>query len=192
MRKILVLAALLIGTASLVSANENQEKNNALEFWQNLQQHCGKAYEGRLADGVSAAGFDGHRLVMHVRSCDENTIRIPFFVGEDRSRTWVLTYNDGIITLKHDHRLEDGSEDEVTQYGGTSSNGGFTNLQFFPADVETAERIGYASSNIWWITLDEASFSYNLRRLGSNTMFSVLFDLSNTVEAPEAPWGWED
>lgn len=185
-----MLLALMVFFVQLGTA---QEMNAAAQFWANLQKHCGQAYEGHLAPGGPAdPAFDGKRLVMHVRTCDANTIRIPFFVGEDRSRTWVLTYHDGIITLKHDHRHEDGSEDEVTQYGGTSTNSGFPNLQFFPADPETAGRIPYASSNVWWITLNEQQYTYNLRRLGSDRLFSVIFDLTKAVEAPPAPWGWED
>ena len=166
------------------------QDNQALEFWNTLKTHCGNAYEGRLADGVAPGDFGGERLMMHVRACDENTIRIPFFVGEDRSRTWVLTYHDGRITLKHDHRHEDGSEDEVTQYGGTASNSGFKDLQVFAADVETAERIPYASANVWWITLDDQSYTYNLRRIGTDRLFTVIFDLTKPIDAPDAPWGW--
>ena len=55
---------------------------------------------------------------MHVRSCKDKTIRIPFFVGDDKSRTWVFTMSkSNLITLKHDHRHKDGSEDKITQYG---------------------------------------------------------------------------
>src|SRR5690554_5057766 len=90
MKKINLLFALLLGFAQCGLA---QEKSNALQFWENLKQHCGKAYEGRLAEGVSQPDFEGQRLVMHVRACDEKTIRIPFVVGEDLSRTWVLTYH---------------------------------------------------------------------------------------------------
>ena len=32
---------------------------------------------------------------MHVRSCTPTEIRVPFHVGEDRSRTWVITRTDG-------------------------------------------------------------------------------------------------
>ena len=168
------------------------QDNQALEFWNKLKTHCGHAYEGRLADGVAPGDFGGQRLVMHVRACDDNTIRIPFFVGEDRSRTWVLTYQDDRITLKHDHHHEDGSEDEITQYGGTASNSGFKDLQVFPADIETAERIPYASANIWWITLDDQSYTYNLRRIGTDRLFTVIFDLTKPIDAPDAPWGWVD
>ena len=28
---------------------------------------------------------------MHVRDCSERELRIPFHVGDDRSRTWVVT-----------------------------------------------------------------------------------------------------
>ena len=165
-----------------------QETPGSVQFWKNLESHCGKAYEGRLISGGSE-DFSGKKLVMHVRSCEGNNIRIPFFVGEDKSRTWVLTMQDNRIQLKHDHRQEDGSEDDITQYGGTSTNTGLSHVQIFPADQETSELIPYASTNVWWITLDDTTFSYNLKRIGSDRLFSVEFDLTKEVETPSAPWG---
>lgn len=170
----------------------SQDKSASQKFWETLSAHCGKAYEGKLVTPESDPRFAG-KLIMHVRTCEEGTLRIPFFVGDDRSRTWVLTMDeDGLIQLKHDHRHEDGSEDEVTQYGGKASNTGSASTQFFPADQFTANMLPAAVGNVWWITVDEKSFTYNLRRLGSNTHFSVRFDLTNPVETPAAPWGWED
>ncbi|TNF40124.1 MAG: hypothetical protein EP311_09510 [Cytophagales bacterium] len=169
-----------------------QELSSSEAFWKNLSAHCGKAYEGKLISPESDSRFNG-RLIMHVRSCEEGKIRIPFFVGEDRSRTWVLTQEDnGLIQLKHDHRHEDGKEDRVTQYGGKASNTGSATTQFFPADQFTANLLPAAVGNVWWITLDDTSFTYNLRRLGSETLFTVRFDLTQPIEPPAAPWGWVD
>lgn len=169
-----------------------QETPGSVQFWNTLKKHCGKAYEGEVVEGGKVGDdFTGKKLVMHVRACDDNTIRIPFFVGEDKSRTWVLTMKDNLILLKHDHRLNDGSEDEVTQYGGRSTNTGLADIQFFPADQETADLIDYASNNVWWITVDETSFTYNLRRIGTDRFFSVKFDLTKEVATPSAPWGSE-
>ncbi len=168
-----------------------QEQPSSEMFWAQLQAHCGKSYEGEIIAGaVAGDGFTGEKLVMHVRFCDKNDIRIPFFVGENKSRTWVLHLNeDKIISLKHDHRHPDGSEEDLTQYGGTSSNVGLANLQMFPADAHTASILPAASTNIWWFTIDETSFTYNLRRIGSDRLFSVKFDLTKTIETPSAPWG---
>ncbi len=169
-----------------------QEKSGAEQFWSVLQKHCGNAYEGSLAEGTINDAFAGKKLVMHVRACEDSTIRIPFFVGDDKSRTWVLHLDSQRIALKHDHRHEDGTEDEVTQYGGTSSNPGLPTIQFFPADAFTAGLIPAAATNVWWITLNDEEFSYNLKRLGSDRIFSVKFDLTEKVNAPDAPWGWKD
>lgn len=171
-----------------------QEQTSSEKFWTQLQAHCGKSYEGEIVAGaVEGDGFTGEKLVMHVRSCDPKDIRIPFFVGEDKSRTWVLHINpDKIISLKHDHRNPDGTEEELTQYGGISSNVGLANLQMFPADAHTSHILPAASTNIWWFTIDDTSFTYNLRRVGSDRLFSVSFDLRKAVETPEAPWGTKD
>ena len=168
-----------------------QDKTSSEKFWNQLQAHCEKAFEGEILEGaVAGDGFTGEKLVMHVRSCGPNEIRIPFFVGENRSRTWVLRMNpDKTITLKHDHRHPDGSEEELTQYGGTSTNQGLDNLQMFPADAHTATILPPASANVWWFTISDTKLTYNLRRIGSDRFFSVSFDLGHPVETPEAPWG---
>ncbi|MET7028318.1 hypothetical protein [Sediminicola luteus] len=170
-----------------------QSESGSDEFWKTLKSYCGQSFEGEITAGASADDpFTGKKLIMHVKSCEENRIRIPFFVGEDRSRTWVLTSQDNFITLKHDHRHEDGTPDKVTQYGGTSTNTGLSTIQFFPADQETCDLIPHASTNVWWITVDDKSFTYNLRRLGTERVFTVSFDTSKPIETPNAPWGWEE
>jgi hypothetical protein len=113
-------------------------------------------------------------------------------VGENRSRTWVLTLKDSLITLKHDHRHENGSPDKVTFYGGTAGNSGSPTLQVFPADEETRKRIPAAFSNVWWISIDDQFFTYNLRRIGTDRLFTVRFDLRTPVPVPPAPWGWKE
>lgn len=188
MRKLLVI--LLFFGSTLISLAQSPTPSEI--FWENLKKHCGKSYAGSLPEGVTHKDFSGKKLVMHVRACENNRIRIPFFVDNDRSRTWVFTLENGVIKLKHDHRHEDGSEDKITQYGGVASNTGMAELQMFPADQETANLIGYAANNVWWVTLNQEIFSYNLRRTGAPSAFSVLFDLSKPIQAPEAPWGWVD
>ncbi|MDR7128740.1 hypothetical protein J2X69_001072 [Algoriphagus sp. 4150] len=187
--KYLFFTILFFGLFSSVFA---QESTPSQKFWNNLKTHCGKAYEGKLVVPESDPRFEG-KLVMHVRSCEDGILRIPFFIGEDRSRTWVLTMDDqGFIQLKHDHRHEDGSEDKVTQYGGKASNTGSATIQYFPADQFSAELLPAAVGNVWWITVDGTSFTYNLRRLGSPTLFTVQFDLTQPIDTPEGPWGSED
>jgi hypothetical protein len=76
-------------------------------------------------------------------------------------------------------------------YGGTTPNSGLPQLAVFPADKETATIIPAAANNVWWITLNETGFTYNLRRIGTERFFSVSFDLTTEIEQPEASWGWE-
>ncbi|WCO03136.1 hypothetical protein [Psychroserpens ponticola] len=187
LKRVLLLIALLSALQSI-----GQDNERSLSFWNTLKSHCGKAYSGILEIPKEDEAFGGKTLVMHVKSCSENTIRIPFYVGEDKSRTWILTMADGIISLKHDHRHEDGTMDDVNFYGGTATNEGKADVQFFPADVHTQTLIPDAATNVWWITIDETSFTYNLRRLGTDRVFKVVMDLTKPIETPDEPWGWKD
>ncbi len=188
--KILLVILLL----SITAFSQTKQPDNVSQFWDSIKKLCGKAYEGTIANApADDTTFKDKKLVMHVRSCEKNRIRIPFFVGEDKSRTWVLTRQKNRILLKHDHRHEDGKPDKVTMYGGLTTNQGSVTRQMFPADEETFKVISAAASNVWWIDLVSADyFSYNLRRMGSERFFSIKFDLKNEVKTPGTPWGWKD
>lgn len=192
--KKMLFAALLVASFSQASLAQANQNNGEAAFWAELKKLCGQAFAGAVAAApADDTTFKGKELVMHVRACEENRIRVPFFVGEDRSRTWVLTRKDDRILLKHDHRHEDGTPDKVTFYGGWTTNAGSATRQMFPADQETADILPAAAANVWWIDLVPGEyFAYNLRRIGTDRYFSVRFDLKTAVKAPLAPWGWKD
>jgi hypothetical protein len=190
MKKYALLLILLGGCATTPAANDPQSL-----FFSRLTALCGRAFEGRIASPpVEAdASFAGKRLVMHVRSCTPGEIRIPFHVGEDRSRTWVVTRTSTGLRLKHDHRHADGSEDKLTQYGGDTTGLGTAERQEFPADAHSKalfeqEKIPASIANVWAMEVHPGrSFAYELRRPGR--FFRVEFDLARPVPAPPAPWG---
>lgn len=189
-----VLAMLLAACAAPhPAANAPHRAAAQQEFLGRLAQHCGQAYAGRVVSTDAAdAGLARETLVMHVRSCSPDEIRIPFHVGDDRSRTWVISRTDAGLRLKHDHRHADGSEDAVTWYGGETATAGTATRQEFPADAESValfrrEGLAVSAGNVWAIEVDDATFAYELRREGRH--FRVEFDLARPVPAPPPPWG---
>lgn len=163
-------------------------------FWNALQPLCGKSFEGSVISVPSTdTVFRNKKLVIHIRACAENKIRIPFIVGNNYSRTFVLTKERNGLQLKHDHRHTDGSEDKVTMYGGGTTNSGTVTTQYFPADTATVFMLPSAAGNIWWISVvPDKSFTYNLRRLGTDWQYSIQFNLTKAIDTPDAPWGWKD
>jgi hypothetical protein len=166
------------------------------QFLNNLTALCGQAFAGRLVSTDPLdADFAGKPLVMHVRGCADDQVRVPFHVGEDRSRTWVLTRTAEGVRLKHDHRHADGSPDSLTLYGGDSLPPGTPTRQSFPADAEskalfTAEGRTVSLTNVWAVeVIPGQMFAYELRR--PNRHFRVEFDLTRPVPAPPPPWGAE-
>lgn len=128
------------------------------------------------------------RLVMHVQSCSDAEVRVPFHVGDDRSRTWVVTRTSTGLRLKHDHRHEDGTPDATTEYGGDSRGDDAVTVEF-PADEFTAKLLPAAATNVWTLSLEPAgTFTYALRRETSPRRFRVEFDLTKPVAAPPPPW----
>jgi len=162
-------------------------------FWEELNKLYGKAYQGVVVSApANDTAFTNKLLVMHVRLCESDMIKIPFFVGSDSSRTWVFTKNSLGIILKHDHRHRDGSHDDLTMYGGRTSNFGSAVRQIFPADQQTADMLPGAITNVWWIDLVPGEhFTYNLRRVNTDRLFSVRFDISKEINTPGKPWGWD-
>ncbi len=186
-------AALVVATVAVsVAATRTRahvSADPAADFLAALRAHCGKAYAGEIINPQPAdSDMRGQALVMHVRGCGD-TVRVPFHVGTDRSRTWVFTKTAASVRLKHDHRHEDGSEDRVTQYGGDAGPGGTAQSMAFAADSFTAALLPASRTNVWTVEVTATQFVYQLTRTGSDRRFRVEFDLTKPVAVPPAPWG---
>jgi hypothetical protein len=164
-------------------------------FFERIAQHCNKAYEGKVVIDNQPSEVFQQRLVMHVRQCSDSQLHVPFHVGADASRTWIITKTGSGLSLKHDHRKADGSHDPLTMYGGHTLDAGYENMQSFPADeyskqlfvkLQSAQSVG----NTWQMYIYDDVFSYRLIRQGRE--FRVDFDLNKAVDLPTSPWGYED
>ncbi|MBW8184539.1 hypothetical protein K0625_12740 [Shewanella sp. NR704-98] len=162
-------------------------------FFDSIAAHCGKAYEGTVIGATSAdSSFSGKKLVMHVRECSDNELKVPFHVGDDHSRTWVITKTQHGLHLAHDHRHKDGSEDKVTLYGGMTATMGSATEQSFPVDAYSINNfrengLDVSVTNVWHMYIKPQEFTYRLTR--ENRDFRVDFDLSKPVDLPPVPWG---
>jgi hypothetical protein len=156
-------------------------------FVAQLNALCGQRFEGRVVTTDAAdADFASQRLLMHVRDCSSDEVRIPFWVGDDHSRTWVITRNDaGGLTLKHDHRDPDGTEHALHWYGGDTTSEGAAERQDFPVDqfsidLFNANNASVSTTNVWAVEVHPGqTFAYELRR--ANRHFRVEFDLTQPV-----------
>ncbi|NYZ62165.1 hypothetical protein [Luteimonas deserti] len=164
------------------------------DWWQRLQSLCGRAFPGALVRAPEDdTTFRDVPLVMHVRQCSADRVRIPLVVGDDRSRTWVLTRTAAGIELRHDHRQRDGHPDAVTPYGGSTSNPGSAETQMFPADAATRDIPDSGQRSVWLMEIHPGTrFVYAANRVGTLRGFRMDFDLAHPVPAPDAPWGWVD
>ncbi len=192
MKRVWMAAALMLGGCVTVPPSSPAD-----QWFSRLSGLCGGAFEGRLVSTDAAdASFAGQKLVMHVRQCSDREIRIPFHVGDDRSRTWVVSRTASGLRLKHDHRHQDGSSDALTMYGGDSRGPGTAERQEFPADAEsialfTAQGRAVSNSNVWAMEVGDRHFAYELRRPPGpgQRYFRVEFDLTRPVNPPPPPWG---
>ncbi|MFP4207690.1 MAG: hypothetical protein ACLFSC_03460 [Wenzhouxiangella sp.] len=188
----LALAVGLLGPGLTPAENSSSQE----QFWTALENLCGQAFAGEMTAFARPAddGWLDQAVVMHVRECSADEIRIPLHVGQDRSRTWVLSRHPSGLRLNHDHRHADGSEDAVSWYGGHTTDPGRAWRQTFPADdyskaLFLAEGLAVSTANFWSMELRPAAgqFAYELVRPGRH--FRAEFDLTRPVEPPPAPWG---
>jgi hypothetical protein len=169
-------------------ATEREVGDPQAEFWANLRALCGKAFAGELVEGTEEGdqALAGVRLVIDAHTCEGDEIRIGFYAGADRSRTWVFQRGEG-LSLAHDHRQPDGTPDEVTAYGGPALDQGTPSTQEFHADAHTAKVAPEAATNIWTLQLDPGErLTYSLRRRVGDRRFRAEFNLATEIDA-DAP-----
>lgn len=193
---LIILAVAVAGCGRPASPPIDAGTTPAAQFFSGLAGLCGQAFAGRVVSNEPpqpADPFEGKALVMHVRTCDTSRILVPFHVGDDRSRTWIVTRDGDRLRLKHDHRHQDGTDDVLTMYGGDSKAAGTASHQEFPVDafskeLFTREQRAVSNTNTWAMELHPGRmFAYELSRPGR--LFRVEFDLTAPVPPPPAPWG---
>jgi hypothetical protein len=175
------LALILSACAGLPSAPAPQDA-----FFARLTALCGQSFAGRLVTTDAAdADLAGQPMRMTVRDCSAQEIRIPFQIGEDRSRTWVITRTDTGLRLKHDHRDPQGQPVGLHWYGGDTVNAGTAGRQEFPVDQESINQFmagdaAVSITNVWAMEVQPGqAFAYELRR--ANRHFRVEFDLTTPL-----------
>jgi len=170
-----MFASLLFGLGGIISAKSKLVEPQSVYF-ANLAGLCGARFEGRMTfPHDEQHDFANKLLVANFVTCSESLIRVSFWVGEDRSRTWVFRKTSSGIELKHDHRHADGSPDEITNYGGGTLSQGTLSEQAFSADGFTQKLIPDAATNVWKITLssDLSELIYHLERHGKPRFTAV-------------------
>ena len=185
MKQIAFLAAAAMALSACATMPAPSPQQDA--FMANLNALCGQRFVGRVVTTDAAdASFASQRLLMHVRDCSAEEVRIPFRVGEDRSRTWVISHNEeGGLTLKHDHRDPQGNPDGLHWYGGDTASAGTANRQDFPVDdfsieLFNAGNASVSTTNVWAVEVHPGRiYAYELRR--ANRHFRVEFDLTRPV-----------
>jgi hypothetical protein len=178
---ILIILFPLISCSAETDRRTSEETNQTILFFNNMKDLCGRTFTGRL-DYPDDPDHDmaGQEFKMFTESCDDNELRIPFHVGEDTSRTWVLTLTGQSLLLKHDHRHSDGTPEDLTMYGGFANSHGNAFRQYFPADQETADMLPEAATNVWMMEIDPENkeFIYYLER-HNEPRFRAIFQMEN-------------
>ncbi len=193
LRTIAIAASFFI-TGQAFAAHDAAAKDAQDEFFNVLNSFCGQAFAGKVVvDNSDDPRFKDKVTILHVRDCGRDEIRMPMHVGDDHSRTFILTKTDAGIKLSHDHRHEDGQPDKLSLYGGNTAEYGTKWRQDFPVNdfsrqLFMANDLQASVANIWSISIIEGqSISYELRRPGRE--FRIDFDLNSPVENPPAAWG---
>ena len=182
----LIFSCLLLSLTLSVSA----EVEDARElFFQNLKSLCGQSLEGEtdLIVGTANDSMAEAKLILRFRSCSDKEMRVPFQVDEDHSRTWIIQSSEEGLLLKHDHRHEDGTPDEVTNYGGWATAEGTPHRQFFAADEETQKLFPHADKAGWTLQLepDQERLIYFVENKGE-VRYRAIFDLKTAKDLENA------
>ncbi|MGV6801911.1 MAG: hypothetical protein ACWA5L_08330 [bacterium] len=174
-----------------------QAASSADIFFARLSALCGKSFAGRVTStDPQDAQWAKERMVIHITDCTTDRIRVPLHVGDNHSRSWIITRANSSLSLAHDHRHEDGSPTTVTMYGGDARKPGSVQRQEFPANPfsKTLFRqagLEVSTANVWAIEIKPANYlAYELRR--PDRFFRAEFDLSQEVATPPAAWGYEE
>lgn len=174
----LLAVSVAVGGVPRAAAQVADDADPRRVFFERMRALCGQTFGGRtILSPATDRTFEPVRLFFTVESCGEDKLRIPFIVGDDDSRTWVLRMDEEGLTFFHEHLRSDGTPHEVSGFGGHATREGSEIFQSFPdfwADEETPP----AEHRIWRLAFEPEHdlFVYYLDR-GGEPAYRLVFYL---------------
>ncbi len=196
-RQIVLVSAALLAFSALSNVTANATENEPANAAEN-ESPAESSLDQSLAQAAFMQAFEpfcGHAYAARiVEDSAPSLIRMPLHVGDDRSRTWVLTLHPEFIDFQHYHLQQDGSPDDVSPYGGKTLDSGTATRQSFPVDEASkalfiANGLDVSVTNTWAFEFpDGQTMRYQLSRPGR--LFEVEVDLSQAIPLPPPAWGY--
>ena len=187
------ISAAAVGMLMALQPSSSMAEDKQAIFFEQLKSLCGQAFLGKVyKDTADSATYRGKDVILHIRDCSDEQIKMPMHVGDNSSRILILTKTPNGIQLQHDHRHHDGTSDDLTLYGGTTTTKGTFNQQDFPVNDATHKMFVEADierslANVWSIKVFAGdSATYQLRRPSLD--FQIKFDLTKAIKNPPLAW----
>lgn len=200
--KPLVLSLTALALSTLPACSRAPEEHALFDA---LQPYCGKAFGGQvLADDTARDLYGGVPLVLHLRTCDGDTMSMPLHLGQVHGFSLRLTRTDDGLALYHRVRRRDGSAMPLDGYGGESGEGSTASRAVFPPGPQSLEidiRQGGASfagdTHILEWRAGEETLIYGFDTDPDDPAgepdriyeLRMAFDLSTPITPPPPPWG---
>ena len=178
----LVLVSLLMGSCSGVKPTLAKPTKS---FYDKLQGYCGRQLPGVvLYPTGKEAPFQGLEITMMVEACSTKEIRMPIQVGPKIYRTLILGQDKNGYTLRHENKRADGTQAEISMYGGQTNGTNDSYLLLFPADGYSRQLLGAELNYAWSLAFnsDKSTLSYMIENDGKLTL-QIDFDLTHPVAA---------
>jgi hypothetical protein len=173
-------------------AQSNQAQSNQDKFFDSVKALCGQAFSGGIVEDTSNSdAYRGRKFMLHIRDCSATQIKMPLHIDDNSSRILILTKGEDNILLQHDHRHHDGTSDDLTLYGGFTTDAGSANAQAFPESAESIEITkAHAPTrtwpSVWSIIVSFDNIVYQVVRPGRT--IKTKFNFKNTVANPPKAW----
>ena len=162
---LLLLYFILIVSSFLLPGCQNAtpQKSPELSFYNNLQALCKNKYAGSIVyPAGKEAPFQGKKIWIELASCSAKELRIPINIGDKVYRTLILGRNENSVFLQHENKRPDGSQAEISLYGGRAVTLTSPSLLVFPADSYSKQILGAERNCIWTLSIssDKSTLSY--------------------------------
>jgi hypothetical protein len=152
-------------------------------FYQQLKMHCGQKLTGVvLYPSGKEAPFQGMPIWLELVACSDKEIRMPIYINQKIYRTLVLSQDKTHYTLRHENKRPDGTQAEISMYGGQTTGKTDNYLLLFPADGYSRQLLGAELNYAWSLGFnsDKSTLSYMIENDGKLTL-QIDFDFNQPV-----------